>query len=109
MPDSAPWRLYIVRCRDGTLYTGITNDLDRRIRDHNRGKGCRYTKCRRPVRLVHTESFPDKGGALRREAQIKGWSRREKTELISQTVYPADSPTACDERTGPGANTHATC
>ncbi len=82
MPISRTWHLYIIQCRDGTLYTGITNDLKRRICDHNRGRGCRYTKYRWPVLLVYAEKFPDRSSALKREAQIQGWSRKEKEALI---------------------------
>ncbi len=80
------WYVYIVRCRDGTLYTGVTNDLARRIAEHNRGTGCRYTRGRRPVRLSYRESFRDRSSALKREAGIKGLSRREKLILIGAAV-----------------------
>lgn len=80
------WRVYIVRCRDGTLYTGVTNDLERRIAEHNRGAGCRYTRGRRPVRLRYRESLRDRSSALKREAGIKGLSRREKLVLIGAAV-----------------------
>lgn len=76
------WYIYIVRCRDGTLYTGITTDLDRRIKDHNRGTGSKYTASRRPVKLVYSEPHPDRSSALKREAQIKRFTRREKENLI---------------------------
>jgi putative endonuclease len=77
-----PWHVYIIRCRDGNLYTGITNNLDRRLKDHNRGKGCKYTAYRHPVNLVYSESLPDRSSATKREAQIKGWTRLEKEKLI---------------------------
>lgn len=80
------WHVYIVRCRDGTLYTGITNDLERRMAEHNRGAGCRYTRGRRPVRLSYRESFRDRSSAMRREARIKGLSRREKLVLIGAAM-----------------------
>ena len=83
MADSN-WHLYIIECRDGTLYTGITNNLDQRIKDHNRGKGCRYTKYRWPVRLLYSETFPDRGSAMKREAQIQGWGRSKKM-LLART------------------------
>jgi len=75
------WRLYILRCRDGTYYTGITNDLEQRLHDHNHGQGCRYTKYRWPVRLVYSETLPDRSSAMKREAQIQGWSRQKKERL----------------------------
>lgn len=76
------WQIYIVRCRDGSLYTGISTDVDRRCRQHNTGTGARYTRVRRPVTLVYREPASDHGQALRREAQIKKLSRRDKLRLI---------------------------
>ncbi len=73
---------YILRCEDGTLYTGITNDLDRRLKAHNSGKGAAYTASRRPVRLVYAEAVGEKGDALRREMQIKSMTRAQKLALI---------------------------
>ena len=76
--------VYIVRCSDKTLYTGYTNDLDRRILKHN-GElpgGARYTKARSPVALVYSEEFEEKSDALRREIEIKSLSRKEKELLI---------------------------
>jgi len=78
------WHVYIVRCRTGTLYTGITTDLDRRISDHNRGKGSKYTASRRPVRLVYCELHPDRSSAQKREARIKSWTRKKKEQLIDE-------------------------
>ncbi|MDR3546926.1 MAG: GIY-YIG nuclease family protein [Candidatus Pacebacteria bacterium] len=75
--------LYILECADTTLYTGSTNDLERRLQQHNHSKrGARYTKARRPVRLLYTEEFPTRGDALRRESEIKSWRRGEKLALI---------------------------
>ncbi len=76
--------VYILRCADGTLYTGCTNDLSRRLAAHNAGKGAKYTRSRRPVELVYREEVPDKSAALRREAAIKGLSRGEKLALIQR-------------------------
>lgn len=73
---------YIVRCADGTLYTGWTNHLEKRVEAHNAGRGAKYTKARRPVRLVYAEAFPSKEEAMRREAAIKQLSRAEKLQLI---------------------------
>lgn len=80
------WHLYIIECRDGTLYTGITNDLEQRIKDHNHGKGYRYTKYRWPVKLICSEQLPDRSAALKREAQIQGWSREKKMLLIEGNI-----------------------
>lgn len=74
---------YILRCADGTLYTGWTNDLPRRLQAHNAGTGAKYTRARRPVRLVYQESFPTKQEAMRREWEIKQYSRAEKLQLIA--------------------------
>ena len=75
---------YIVECSDHTLYTGWTNDLDKRIEAHNTGKGAKYTKTRRPVRLVYFETFATKEEAMSREYHIKRMSRQEKIKLISK-------------------------
>jgi len=80
-----PWHLYIVRCRKGELYTGVTANLDQRIRDHNRGKGCKYTAYR-PVTLVYLEPQPARSAAMKREAQIMGWTRQKKESLIRNAV-----------------------
>lgn len=72
------WWVYIVECCDRSLYTGVTNDLDARVGAHNDGTGARYTRSRRPVRLVWSERRRDRGSALRREAEIKSWTREQK-------------------------------
>ncbi len=76
------YTVYILRCGDGTLYTGCTNDLARRVKTHSAGKGAKYTRARLPVELVYSEPAADKSAALRREAAIKALSRREKLALI---------------------------
>lgn len=76
-----PWFVYIVRCRDGSLYTGATNDLEKRVRAHNAGKGARYTRFRRPVELVFSRRARDQGSALRQEYRIKQLTRAEKLAL----------------------------
>ncbi len=73
---------YILQCADGTLYTGWTNDLTKRVRAHNDGTGAKYTRARRPVKLVYSESYDSKEEAMRREAEIKRMSRGEKEKLI---------------------------
>ena len=75
---------YIVRCRDGSLYTGWTNNLEKRIRDHNSGKGAKYTKSRRPVLLAYYEEFATKEEAMRREWEIKQLKRQEKQDLVER-------------------------
>ena len=74
--------IYILKCNDGSLYTGWTNDLERRVKAHNAGKGAKYTKSRRPVELVYFEAFSTKQEAMRREWEIKQLSRVEKCKLI---------------------------
>jgi len=75
------WWVYILKCGDGTLYTGITNDLERRLKRHRDGTAARYTRSRLPVRLVYREPAADRGAALRREAAIRKLSPREKRAL----------------------------
>jgi len=75
---------YILRCGDGTLYCGWTNDLEKRLSAHNAGLGAKYTKSRRPVELVYSESFETKEEAMRREYRIKRMSRAEKLALIEK-------------------------
>jgi len=76
------WHVYVIKCKDAKLYTGITNNLERRIKEHNCGNGCKFTKYRTPVKLVYTEDYPTRQEALRREAQIKRLERKEKLALI---------------------------
>ena len=83
MKKSNKWYVYIIECKDGKLYTGMTNDLENRIKQHNRGHGCKFTKYRIPVRLLHNEKFNTRGEALSREAQIKNLTRDKKLELIA--------------------------
>ena len=73
---------YIVECADGTLYTGWTTDPDRRVSMHNKGLGARYTKMRRPVKLVYVEEQPDRNSAMKRERAIKKMTRSKKIRLI---------------------------
>ncbi len=75
--------VYILRCSDGTLYTGWTTDLEARIKNHNSGNGAKYTRSRRPVKLIYYEEVSDKSAALKREAAIKKLPRNKKFELIS--------------------------
>lgn len=78
------YTVYILRCGDGTLYTGITNDLPRRLNTHNAGRGAKYTRARLPVELAYCEEAPDKPAALRRELAIKAMTREQKLKLIGQ-------------------------
>ena len=76
------WWVYLLRCADGSLYTGITTDLKRRCRQHNAGTASRYTRSRRPIRLVYREAHANRSQASKREAAIKSLSRRQKESLI---------------------------
>lgn len=78
------WKLYILRCADGTLYTGITTDLEKRLAAHRSGKGAKYTRGRGPLELVYREECGDHSAALKRELEIKKLSREEKEKLIGK-------------------------
>lgn len=82
------WTVYILRCGDGTLYTGVTNDLPARLAKHESGRGAKYTRGRGPLTVAYTESHRGKPKALKREAAIKSFSRAEKLALI-KTVHSA--------------------
>ena len=75
---------YIVECSDGSFYTGWTNDLERRMKAHNEGRGAKYTKSRRPVKLAYFETFQTKEEAMSRERQIKQMTRKEKEALVER-------------------------
>ena len=81
-PSPSRWLVYLLRCSDGSLYTGITNDLPKRLKAHAAGKASRYTRSRLPVRLVYSEPQRSKSAALKREAAIKKLSRPRKNGLI---------------------------
>lgn len=78
---------YIIECSDKTLYTGYTNDLIKRLKVHNSGKGAKYTRARRPCKLVYYEECPTKSDAMKREYAIKQLSRKQKLELIAGANY----------------------
>jgi len=79
-----PYSLYILRCADGTFYTGVTTDVSRRLAEHNglSGNGAKYTSSRRPVELIYEISFPSRSEALKEEMRIKWLTRSQKQELI---------------------------
>jgi predicted GIY-YIG superfamily endonuclease len=81
-PSGEKWIVYIVRCADSSLYTGITKDVTRRCQQHNAGTASRYTRSRRPVKLVYQEAHPSQSSALKREVAIKTMTRREKLAMI---------------------------
>jgi len=79
------WICYLLHCADGTLYCGITNDLERRLATHNAGAGAKYTRSRLPVMLAYTELCADKSSALKREREIKRMARAAKLRLCGMT------------------------
>ena len=81
---SGAWHVYMVRCADNTLYTGVTTDIHRRIREHNESpRGARYTRSRRPVSLVWQEASTDRAAACRREYEIRHYDRLKKLALVA--------------------------
>jgi len=77
------WSVYIVRCKDHSLYTGIALDVEQRIAKHNSGDGAKYTRSRQPVKLVRTEVYKSESKARKREMEIKSWTKQQKENLIS--------------------------
>lgn len=87
------WFVYMLRCSDGSLYTGYTDSVQKRAAVHNRGKGAKYTRSRLPAEVVYQEKLPDKSTAMRREAAIKKLTRQQKIQLIEtieQTIETID-------------------
>lgn len=78
------WHLYILRCKDGSLYTGITTDMEKRLEMHRSGKGAKYTRGRAPLELVYREECGDHSAALKRELEVKALPRKEKWMLIGK-------------------------
>ena len=81
-PRLIMWYTYILLCEDGSLYTGYSNNVDQRFSDHKNGKGGHYTRSHKPVKLVYQEQFSTQSEALKRECQIKGWSKVRKIKLL---------------------------
>lgn len=97
--EPEPWFCYMLRCRDSSLYVGMTNDVAVRVEKHNRGLGPEYTKKRRPVQLIWSQQLADRFAARKREVELKGWSRKkklgsiaglEKSEGIAQKIVPGE-------------------
>ena len=86
--------VYILRCSDGTYYTGYARDVGRRLQEHNKGRAAKYTSGRRPVELVYYESCEDKSLAAKREYEIKQWSRAKKQALIDGDAAASEPPSA---------------
>jgi len=81
--NAEQWTVYILRCKDKTLYTGITKDIERRVKQHNDGKASKYTQSRGPVKVVYKEKTMGRANALVREAEIKQYSKGKKEQLVS--------------------------
>ena len=81
-----PWFVYMVRCRDGSLYTGITTDVQKRLAQHNAGSGAKYTRTHGPVVVAHQESVADESAARKREAEIKRWTKQKKETFLATVV-----------------------
>jgi putative endonuclease len=87
------WYIYMLRCADNTLYTGITTDIQRRIKEHNsKQTGAKYTRAKRPVTLVYSEAIPNRSAALKREAEIKKLSKQQKEDLTRTSGYATIEP-----------------
>lgn len=95
------WCVYILRCHDGSLYTGVTNDPGLRLAAHNAGRGAKYTATRRPVSLVYQEPAESKNAALKRELQIKRWSKAKKEALVSSDLERLNRLAKCQSVHGP--------
>ena len=78
--------VYMLRCNDNSIYTGMTNNLENRVKVHNSGKGAKYTRSRKPVKLIYSETLPDRSSALKREAEIKKLTREQKEALLLNSV-----------------------
>lgn len=79
----AVWHLYVLRCGDGSYYTGVTTDIERRVREHSQGRASRYTRTHQPVELVHREACGTRSQALSRECAVKSLSRARKDDLVA--------------------------
>lgn len=80
------WFVYILLCSDGSFYTGSSNDLGKRFLEHKNGKGGRYTRSHKPVRVIYSEEFRTKSEALKREAEIKSWNRDKKIQALNLLI-----------------------
>lgn len=81
-----PYYVYVIRCEDGSFYTGYSEDVENRFEQHIKGKGARYTKMHMPLKVVYVEEFNSRGEAMRRELEIKSLSHDQKMQLVSETI-----------------------
>ena len=77
------WFVYILFCEDGTLYTGVTNNLEKRFADHKAGKGAKYTRSHKPLKIIYSEDLTDRSAALKREREIKSYTKIQKIKLLN--------------------------
>lgn len=77
------WFVYVLKCSDGTFYTGATNNLEKRLAEHKKGKGGRYTRSHKVIKIVYSEQFSTKSEALKKESEIKSWSREKKITVLN--------------------------
>ncbi|MBI2039619.1 GIY-YIG nuclease family protein [Candidatus Microgenomates bacterium] len=82
------WFVYVLLCKDGSLYTGVSNNLEKRFSDHKNGKGGHYTRSHQPLKMIYSEKLPNQSEALKRERQIKGWSREQKIRILGLKLTP---------------------
>lgn len=80
------WFVYVLLCQDGSLYTGISPDPEKRLQQHLSGKGAKYTRSHKPVKIVYQEKFDSRSEALKREAEIKGWRREKKVRVLKLSL-----------------------
>ena len=85
------WFVYVLLCEDDSFYTGATNNLKKRFLEHINGKGGRYTRSHKPIKLIYFEKLPNQSEALIREIQIKSWSREQKISILGLKFTPSDS------------------
>lgn len=81
------WFVYILLCEDSSLYTGSTNNLEKRFKTHKNGKGGKYTRSHKPLKIIHSEKFETKSEALKREIEIKSWSRGDKIQNLKLEIW----------------------
>ncbi len=89
--------MYVLKCADGTLYTGYTNNLEKRVETHNKGTGAKYTKVRRPVKLIFSETFETKKEAMQAEYRFKQLTRQQKLKYIESRKENEDAEELCDK------------
>ena len=80
------WFVYILECSDGSFYTGASNNIEKRFLEHKSGKGGRYTRSHTPIKIIYSEKFENKSLALKREAEIKSWSKAKKLSLLTHKL-----------------------